>query len=75
PPQSPDLNPIEAVWQIIKQRLRGRKWKTVAEFKAAIQRIYNGITLAQIRRRIAEMPWRCKRVQELEGGRIRSKLW
>ncbi|OCK73262.1 hypothetical protein K432DRAFT_313249, partial [Lepidopterella palustris CBS 459.81] len=37
PVQSPDLNPIEPIWRIIKQRLRGRKWLTVAQFKADIQ--------------------------------------
>ena len=36
PAQSPDLNPIEGIWLIIKQRLRGGSWKTVAEFKEAI---------------------------------------
>ena len=56
PAQSPDLNPIEAIWQIIKQRLRGGTWKTVEEFKAAIQREWDRITIAQIRRRIREMP-------------------
>jgi hypothetical protein len=56
PPQSPDLNPIEAIWQIIKSRLRGGKWQTVAEFKAAIQREWDRITLAQIQKRIREMP-------------------
>ena len=75
PAQSPDLNPIEAIWQIMKQRLRGGRWKTVEEFKAAIQREWDRITLAQIRRRIREMRWRCKRIQELEGARIRSALW
>jgi hypothetical protein len=39
PAKSPDLNPIKAVWQIMKQQLRGRKWKTVAKFKADIQRV------------------------------------
>ena len=75
PAQSPDLNPIEACWQIMKQRLRGGTWKTVEEFKAAIQQEWDRITIAQIRRRIREMPWRCKRVQELKGARIRSSLW
>ena len=49
PTQSPDLNPIEACWQIMKQRLRGRTWKTVEEFKAAIQQEWDRITIAQIR--------------------------
>jgi DDE superfamily endonuclease len=75
PAQSPDLNPIEACWQIIKQRLRGGSWNTVAEFKAAIQREWDRITIAQIRRRIREMPWRCKRIQEINGERVRSDLW
>ena len=75
PPQSPDLNPIESIWQIIKQRLRGGKWSRVAEFKAAIQMEWDRITLAQIRRRIREMPNRCKQLVELNGDRIRSDLW
>ena len=75
PAQSPDLSPIEACWQIIKQRLRGETWKTVTEFKAAIQREWDGITIAQIRKRIREIPWRCKGIQQLKGERIRSSLW
>ena len=75
PAQSPDLNPIEACWQIVKQRLRGGTWNTVAEFKAAIQREWDRITITEIQKRIREMPWRCKRIQELNGERIRSDLW
>ena len=75
PAQSPDLNPIEAIWMIIKQRLRGGRWSTVAEFKAAIQREWDRITLEDIRKRIREMPWRCKKVVELEGKRVRSSVW
>lgn len=75
PSQSPDLAPIESIWQIIKQRLRGRRWKTVEEFKAAILREWKRITQSQIRRRISEMRWRCEEVIELKGGRIRSTLW
>ncbi|KAF1982209.1 hypothetical protein K402DRAFT_340853, partial [Aulographum hederae CBS 113979] len=75
PAQSPDLNPVEAIWQILKQRLRGARWRTVAEFKAAIQREWDKITIAQIRKRVREMPWRCKKVIQLKGARVRSALW
>ena len=33
------------------------------------------ITIAQIRRRIREMPWRCEQLIKMEGARIRSKTW
>jgi hypothetical protein len=75
PAQSPDMNPIEACWQIVKSRLRGGTWRTVAEFKAAIQREWDRITIKEIRKRIREMRWRCRRIQELNGGRVRSLLW
>ena len=75
PAQSPDLNPTESIWQIIKQRIRDGRWQTVEEFKAAILREWNQITREEIRKRISEMPWRCRKVIELEGKRIRSNLW
>lgn len=75
PAQSPDLNPIEAIWLIIKQRLRGGHWQTVKEFKEAIEREWRRITQQQIRSRISEMRWRCDEVVRLEGSRIRSSLW
>jgi hypothetical protein len=75
PAQSPDLNPIEGIWLIIKQRLRGGNWQTVAEFKEAIMREWRRITQAQIRRRISEMPKRCRILCNNEGVRIKSDLW
>jgi hypothetical protein len=75
PAQSPDLNPIESIWQIIKQRLRGGEWHTVQEFKEAIQREWDRITQAQIRRRIRDMPSRCKELTVNNGERIKSYLW
>jgi transposase len=63
PPQSPDLNTIEACWMIMKKRLRGRKWFTVAQFKADIQAEWDKILVAEICRRIREMPEQMKKVQ------------
>jgi hypothetical protein len=61
------LNPIESIWQVVSQRLRGSSWSTVKEFKEAIQAEWRKVTLSELRKRIAEMPWRCERVIELEG--------
>ena len=37
PAQSPDLNPIEAIWAIIKQRIRRRIFDFEEEMKEAFQ--------------------------------------
>ncbi len=75
PAQSPDLNPIEAVWMIIRKRLRGGKWQNVAEFKAAIEREWRRVSRAEIRRRISEMPKRCKALYSSQGRRYRGYRW
>ena len=60
PAQSPDLNPIEAVWNVLKQRLRKKKWDEKDDFRRAILEAWDEISMDEIRRRIAEMPKRCR---------------
>jgi hypothetical protein len=55
-PNSPDLSPIESIWNIIVGRLRGGSWQIVTEFKAAIKAEWDKVTLAQARKRIPKMP-------------------
>ena len=54
---SPDLNPIEQIWRIIKQNLRKRcaEISTIAELKAAIQEEWDGISLSKINELISTM--------------------
>jgi hypothetical protein len=75
PAQSPDLNPIEGIWNTIKGRLRGRSWKTAEEFRAAIEAEWRRITPKQIRKCISEMPAGCSTMVATNGARYRSKLW
>ena len=75
PAQSPDLNPIEGVWNILKQRVRQRSWTTVEELKAVLRDEWSKITLDDIRKRIDEWPERCARLVKNNGAPIRSDLW
>ena len=75
PAQSPDLNPIEGIWNIIKQRLRRRVFYTDEEVKTALQEEWDKITLKEIRERICTMPERCKRLTENGGKAIKTALW
>jgi hypothetical protein len=75
PPQSPDLNPEEPIWMMIKQRIRGGTWSTIDEFKEAILGAWRGIRLNEIQRRISEMPLRCQKMIETGGKRYKSGVW
>ncbi|KAH6666704.1 hypothetical protein B0J14DRAFT_490939, partial [Halenospora varia] len=69
------LNLIEGIWNIIKQRVRRRMWRTMEEFKAIIQYEWDKITIQKIRTRIDEMLGRCKKLIKSGGGPIKSDLW
>jgi replicative DNA helicase len=77
PAQSPDLNPIEAVWNILKQRVRRRSSScgSLEEFQALIIEEWEKITLDEIRTRIREMPERCRKLVATGGECIKSTLW
>jgi hypothetical protein len=51
--QSPGLNLIEAIWNIIKQRLRRRIFYSDEEIKDALQEEWSKITMIEVRKRIS----------------------
>jgi hypothetical protein len=75
PPNSPDLNPIEAIWNILKQRVRKRTWRTLEELKSILQDEWDKITMDEVRKRIREMPERCRQLVKTGGKPIRSDIW
>lgn len=75
PAQSPDLNPIEGIWSIIKQRLRRRIFDNEEEMKQALQEEWDKITMEEIRHRIADMPRRCAMLIKSSGKPIRGNKW
>jgi hypothetical protein len=75
PAQSPDLNPIEGIWAILKQRIRRRIFDTEEEMKEALQEEWDKITMEEIRHRISDMPRRCAELVRSKGGPIRGNKW
>ena len=76
PAESPDLNPIEGVWNILKQRVRQRLFHgSIEELKQIIRDEWRAISQTEIQERIAEMPDRCAQLVEGGGERIRRRLW
>ncbi|KAF7507204.1 hypothetical protein GJ744_010886 [Endocarpon pusillum] len=71
PPNSPDLNPIETIWRIIKQRLKSRGVIfEEAVLRRAIQEEWDKITLDEINRAISTMPDRVAALNERNGRPI-----
>ena len=75
PPNCPDLNPIEAIWNIIKQRARRRIWRTIEELKDILQDEWSKVTQAEIRARIDDLPRRCKLLTINGGAAIKRAHW
>ena len=70
PPGSPDLNPIEMIWAIMKKRLSGIIYKDSNDFRSKIQDAWDGIAIDTIRALIDSMPWRIEECLRNKGKTI-----
>lgn len=67
PANSPDLNPIENLWGIVKRKLKHTRPNNAVELKAAIEASWASITPQQCHRLIASMPRRIDAVIRAKG--------
>lgn len=67
PANSPDLNPIENLWGIIKRKMRDTRPKNKEELTASIKEVWASITPGQCHRLIASMPRRIDAVIKAKG--------
>ncbi len=58
PANSPDLNPIENLWSIVKRKMRDTRPNNADDLKAAIKATWASITPEQCHRLIVSMPLR-----------------
>lgn len=58
PSSSPDMNPIESLWGIMKRRLRSDPQRTVPELRQKIEEIWNSVEPIECKRLLDSMPAR-----------------
>ena len=68
PPRSPDLNPIEHIWNMIDSKLYEISPKNLSELEAAIQKLWNELTPDLCRNLIESMPERIQACINAKGG-------
>ncbi len=74
PANSPDLNPIDNLWAIIKRKMRDTRPNNADDLKAAIKATWASITREQCHRLISSMPRRIDAVIHAKGG-PKTKYW
>jgi hypothetical protein len=69
PSNSPDLNPIENVWRVIKQRIKARSKfpSTLAEMKVAVQEEWDKLEPVDWTKYIDSMPERIRQLKQRKG--------
>ena len=69
PPQSPDLNPIENLWRIVKHSIAKLPVaKSVGELEIQVQKEWNKVSLETIQSLVDSMPQRIAGVIAAKGG-------
>lgn len=69
PGNSPDLNPIENCWSLLKLKIAKKNSRMKEEFKSAIKDSWkNDISLEYCRNLISSMPRRIEAVIKARGG-------
>ena len=70
PSNSPDLNPIENLWGIIKRNVEERKPKNLKELEMFMIEEWDRIPQEIYKNLIASMPARCEQIINIQGERI-----
>ncbi len=68
PANSPDLNPMENLWGIVKRKMRNKRLKNADELKATVKETWDSIPPQQRHKLITSMPCRIEAVTKAKGA-------
>ena len=67
PPFSPDLNPIEHIWDEMERRMKTQHPKNVKELKQALLHVWNNIEKDVLKKLVDSVPNRLREVLKMRG--------
>jgi transposase len=73
PSQSPDLNPIELLWEELDREIKKHKPTSLAELERIARHVWSNIAAEKLQKLIDRLPRLCKAVIEAEGGYFDEK--
>ncbi len=71
PANSPDLNPIENLWSIVKSKMRNKRPKNADELKATVKETWASIPLQECHKLITSTPHQIEAVIKAKGAPIK----
>lgn len=71
PSQSPDLNPIENLWNIVKMKRKGIKALSAEDLFQKVSKIWREISTETLNKLVESMPRRIEAVIRNNGGHIK----
>jgi transposase len=68
PPQSPDLNPLELLWEECDREVKKRKPSNLTELENVVREVWTTMPAEKINKLIGRLPALCKETLKVEGG-------